>query len=393
MKIVRSAIVVVAIVVGLAGFAAAQQNTQPWLPGAVPRFTVIRHPGLNVDDALSQSLAGTTIPLWNGALPSPSSNYPFVMVGTDPAAGSVSTTVPTVIVPLIFKFHDKRVLHTLNPMRNVCQIKASAVNLTINSPIFQSFAFSAGGTALGTTQYLDAFQRANFWNDVSTTSSNYHILLSATGKMKAVVVNVPRKFGSSIPGPCARIGQVDIDWFDGTIVPALLLKLKTIVPTSFPIFLSYNVFFYVGNVSTCCILGYHSEIVNTKGTQTYAYAAFADPNMFSAAAVQDINPLSHEVAEWLDDPLVQTDVNSTPPWGDVGQVPAGQCSNNLEDGDPLSGVGFTLTNPANHFTYHPQDLAFVSWFAQGTSSSSVNGWYDFTNQFGSSAAPCPPGGP
>ncbi|HVC43483.1 MAG TPA: hypothetical protein VND20_01595 [Candidatus Binataceae bacterium] len=377
------------MVVGLAGFAAAQQSTPPWLPGAVPRFTVIRHPGLNVDDALSQSLAGTTIPLWNGALPSPSNGYSFVMVGTDPAAGSVSTTVPTVVVPLIFKFHDIDGIHRLSPTVRACGVKYSAVSLTRKSPIFQSFAFTAGGTALGTTQYLDAFQRANFWSDVSTTSPNYHVLLSKTGQTLAVMVDVPTIDGSSIAGPCARIGEVDINWFDNTIVPALLLKMKALKPTVFPIFFSYNVF--LTESGSCCVLGYHSEIVNTKGTQTYAYAAFADPHIFSAAAVQDIDPLSHEVGEWMDDPLVQTDLNSTPPWGNLGQVSG--CQNNLEVGDPLSGTGFTITNPANNFTYHPQDLAFAPWFAQGISSSSVNGWYDFTNQFATSAAPCPPGGP
>lgn len=128
------------------------------------------------------------------------------------------------------------------------------------------------------------------------------MLLSKTGQTLAVVVNVPVGLGSSVPGPCARIGTVDIGWFDGTVVPALLLKMAALKPTAFPIFLAYNVFFYEGSPANCCMLSYHSEIVNTKGIQTYAYASFNGPGIFGSAPLQDIDGLSHEVGERMDDP-------------------------------------------------------------------------------------------
>jgi hypothetical protein len=394
LKIVRLTVTLAAIVVSCASLAAAQQTTPPWLPGVVPRFTVIRRPGLNVDNAMSQSLAGATIPLWNGALPSPAEAYPFVMVGTDPAQGSVTTTVPTVIVPLIFQFHNGGT-HGLNPTLDTCSGPHSALNLVRNSPIFQSVPFTAGPTSLGTTQFLDAFQRGNFWNDVSTTSPNYHILLSKTGQTAAVVVSVPTSEGSWMPlngNKCPRVGLVDIDWFDGTIVSRLLSRMAALKPTVFTIFLTYNVF--LTESGQCCDLGYHSQIYGTKGMQTYAVAAYPDPNLFDEASIQDINPLSHEVAEWLDDPLTETDVNITPAWGDVGEFGGvGDCSDYLEVGDPLTGTDFAVPNPKTHFTYHPQDLTFHYWYAQGGSSSSVNGWYDWQDNFGSSAEACPPGGP
>jgi hypothetical protein len=390
LKFVRFLTVLLSLTIWNARFAAAQDITSPYIPGAVPRFTVIRHPGLSVDDAMSASALGSTIPMWSGSFTSNSTVYPFVMVGTNPSQGSVSTTVSTVVVPLIFKFHSGTAIHALNPALNVCGGTHSAVNLTRNSPIFQSFAYNEGGVALGTTQYLDAFQRANFWNDVSTTSPNYHVLLSKTGQTLAVVVNVPASDGSWIPlngSKCPRVGEVDINWFDGTIVQGLLTKMAALTPAKFPIFLAYNVFLFQGSPLNCCILGYHSAVMNTKGTQTYAYVSFNDPNLFQGSPpLEDIDGLSHEVGEWMDDPLT---TNTTPPWGG-GQILQGQCSTSLEVGDPLTGTAFTIANPANHFTYHPQDLAFVPWFAEGPTSTSLNGWFDFQNVFPTSAAPCTP---
>ncbi len=57
----------------------------------------------------------------------------------------------------------------------------------------------------------------------------------------------------------------------------------------------------------------------------------------------------------------------------MGQVSG--CQNNLEDGDPVTGIAFPV--PLNGFTYHPEDLVFLPWFARESPSPSVNGWYTF----------------
>ena len=84
---------------------------------------------------------------------------------------------------------------------------------------------------------------------------------------------------------------------------------------------------------------------------------------------QDIGALSHEIGEWLLDPFVD---NASP------------CPSNgiLENGDPLE----TDTNPEfgdypytiGAFTYHPQDLVFLTWF--GGPATSVNNWVTFQGQ-------------
>jgi hypothetical protein len=126
-------------------------------------------------------------------------------------------------------------------------------------------------------------------------------------------------------------------------------------------------------------LGYHSA---TSGNQTYAFAAYSDPGIFTASGIRDIHALSHEVGEWMDDPFGN---NIVPTWGNVGQVSG--CQNNLEVGDPVTGVAFTVS--PNNFTYHPEDLVFLPWFSRQSPSSSVNGRYTFLNTFSSPAAACP----
>jgi hypothetical protein len=87
------------------------------------------------------------------------------------------------------------------------------------------------------------------------------------------------------------------------------------------------------------------------------------------------------VGEWQNDPNT---LNPTPSWGHIGQVSG--CQNNLEVGDPLSGTTIAVT--VNGFTYHPQELAFFSWFYHQSPSLGVNGWFSNKGTFTSFAAPC-----
>jgi hypothetical protein len=87
---------------------------------------------------------------------------------------------------------------------------------------------------------------------------------------------------------------------------------------------------------------------------------------------QDVSALSHEVAEWADDPLV-VNTNGNP-------VPCGM----LEVGDPEE----TFTNfgafpyAVNGFSYNLQDLVFLPYFGAGAAVS-VNSSLSFQqNPFG-----------
>ena len=164
-----------------------------------------------------------------------------------------------------------------------------------------------------------------------------------------IVLEVPVEYGIGItdtlffgpPAFCGGVGIVDINWLDTHITGTLLPSLKHKVgPDDFPIFLVYNVYFAapVNNLGSCCILGYHGTTGFPIPTQTYSPAGFSTNMLFSNAAgdtgpFSDTAILSHEVDEWVNDPMVS---NPTPPWGNTGQVVG--CQANLEVGDPLTGT-------------------------------------------------------
>jgi hypothetical protein len=148
--------------------------------------------------------------------------------------------------------------------------------------------------------------------------------------------------------------------------------------------LLYNVVFFEGSISNCCILGYHSAFNDPaygNAFHTYATVEFDTSQTFTG--VSDVSVMSHEVAEWMDDPAGN---NPTPSWGNIGQVSG--CQANLEVGDPLSGTLSQIYMSKNKYTYHVQDLAFTSWFYGQKPSTGVNGWFSFLGTFLTPALPC-----
>ena len=71
------------------------------------------------------------------------------------------------------------------------------VPLMRQSPIFTPTNFSFAGRNVGNTQYIDAFQRAQFWKVIDR--STYHMTLSPITTLAPVVVHVPPASGLSIP--------------------------------------------------------------------------------------------------------------------------------------------------------------------------------------------------
>jgi hypothetical protein len=319
---------------------------------------------------LTGTAAIANVPLWNGSFTYQARTFQYTMVGTNPALGSATTTIPVVIVPLKLMFYGP--MTTLSASDPVCGDSRSATTLAIDSPLFQAYPFLPGGTDVGTTQYIDAFQRANFWSVVSTVAPDYHVLLSPTVAPTQTIL-VPTFLGSTVAGPCARIGKVGFFYFD--LVLRRMIDRLAIPATSLPLFVAYNTF--LTQAGQCCVLGYHS--IRSSG-QTYAFASYNDAGVFDVP-IEDIHAMSHEIAEWLDDP---SGGNRTPGWKGGQAV---NCQFNMEVGDPVTGTAFEA--PLNGTTYHPEDLVFVPWFARESPSSSVNGWYTFLDSYASPPAVCP----
>jgi hypothetical protein len=363
----------------LTGTGFAQKLTQlqvvegdsPYIQGAKPMFAVI--PRATVSPATEQP--DVQIPIWTGTFKFNTQTFTYHMVGTNPATGSATSNIPLVIIPLKFHFSDGT---NLSASQTVCGDVKNTTFRVKNSPLIKKVLFSPGGTNVGTTQYIDAFQRANFWKIVSTTAPNYHVLLSPVSVKPLQTINVGTN-GHTVAGPCARVGEVNINFFDN-IAMSLLTKLA-IPANTLPLFLDYNTF--LTSRGFCCILGYHGT--NNAGTQAYAFGAYSDPGFFNVP-IEDIHALTHEIGEWMDDPLIPSQ-NIVPAWGHVGQVMG--CQNNLEVGDPVTGNAFTVpTGGLFPFTYHPEDLVFLPWFARIQPSTSVNGWFTFLNGFSAPQAVC-----
>jgi hypothetical protein len=80
--------------------------------------------------------------------------------------------------------------------------------------------------------------------------------------------------------------------------------------------------------------------------------------------------MAHEVGEWINDP---GGVNPTPVYssGQTASCASGG-QNNLEVGDPLSGISNNHSVlMGNGFTYQLQELAYFSWFFNADHAGSL----------------------
>jgi hypothetical protein len=124
------------------------------------------------------------------------------------------------------------------------------------------------------------------------------------------------------------------------------------------------------------VIGYHGAEASVVGNgkqpvSTYLYAAYSDAGVFASPKIADVHALSHEVSEWYADPF---GTNAVPPWSSP-TAPFYGCVGELETGDPVVGHGFDATPVGGGATYHPEDEAYVSWFARETPSRGFGGRY------------------
>jgi hypothetical protein len=341
--------------------------------------------------ALRQAAAATTIQMWSRNQLSGGTLYPYTMVGRNPfvAEKYPSTTIKTYVVLLKIENPGG---DTFDPTAaDSCDAgDQSAEARVLDSPILKNKAYTWGGTPISPvgTQITDAFQRAEFWKYTNPSGVNplYHVKLGFDPTTQLITLTVPLVSNQpELTGGCDPLLALNIASWDSRVQGPMFQKLEQtygINPTDFVLFVTKNTVFYQGSVGNCCILGYHHAFATGGGTgpvQTYAIADYDTTGNFLSAP--DISPLSHEVAEWMNDPLT---TNPTPAWGHTGQVSG--CQSTLEVGDPLAGTTFPV--PLFGFTYHPQELAFFSWFYSQKPSIAVNGWYSDQGTFTTPAAPC-----
>ncbi len=321
-------------------------------------------------------VSARTVPLWGSAFTFQGATYPLITVGTDPAAGSATTTIPAVIIPLTLEFADGTVL---DASASLPGRSYSALDATVTSPLFQAMAYTTGGVTVGVTQYADAMQRSQFWDRVAPggTSPDYHVLFGGPTVLPAQRIQVPANLGFTrlSRGSHTRIGFIDVTWFEGRVLQ--LVGQLHLDPTTLPIFLEHNTFYYFKDPANGTILSFlwvwnDFQAVGRQPVQTFIVSAFTDPGVFRAPMIQDVYILSHELTRWMNDPY---GTNVVPPYFAPAWSPF--CLTALHVSDPTFGRGFEAT--LGGITSHLSDTAFLPWFEQVAPSTSVNGYYSFLN--------------
>jgi hypothetical protein len=324
--------------------------------------------------------AEPSLPIWRYQLSSPITGFTYsgYMVGTSPFnRGARTIILPVILVPFVISFQNTTsgFSATFDPSTapdTGCTAGQTAMSLVENSPIFQSQDWTLNGVYVGNTQYIDAYQRANFWQYVQNTGNAYHVLLNFTVgdplllSLQYASPALAAEVRVGVQSPCTNpsvSGSTNGGNYQGVVDFATLQNAMTgyitshgITPDKFPIFIVYNVMYSQNGL--LYLGGYHFSTATypqalTSPGQTFALANFRT----NGTPPYDVSILSHEIAEWINDP---GGFNAVPAWGNIGEVTG--CKRNLEVGDPLTRTDLPAIAGPNGFAYHLQELAFFSWF-------------------------------
>jgi hypothetical protein len=334
-------------VAALCAFSASANEA---MNGAKPMFGVI--PANAPWHAATQAVIKNRKPAaqitqWNGSFTDNHSvKRTFTMIGTDPGSTNTNTTIPLEIVPVIFtypSFGKKK----FNPKKDTYSDGETVLKNFTSSPLLTTHIdFKTGTIDLGGSQYIDAFQRGNFWNQNVKSEANYHVNLGSPTILKPLKITVQSGQGVVEKNPFgpSQIGTYGFGAMDGQI-NTYIRNHSNVTPDQFVFFVSHNIFLTSGG---CCIGGYHTATSGQPGGQTYGYTTLVtDVGSFS----QDVSAASHEIGEWMDDPFTDNRVG---------------CNDNsiLEVGDPLEGRANygAFPYPDHGFTYNLQDLVYISYF-------------------------------
>jgi hypothetical protein len=356
-----------------------------------------------------------TVTHWFGATLDPNNGiiYGYNMVGVNPnncSGADCDVTVTVDIIPLNVIVDGESFNGT------------DVVNATLASPVFALndygstpfatipgafpdapfFIRGPGGVlsqndAGNQLQLQDATMRAQF-NKMG--SSSYHLRLNPVVH-DAITIVVPRGKGFAGQSPNGVPGAVIDDQWWSTRIKNLNGSLGYIDPTHLPLYLTRDILlFFDHSLFNCCIVGFHGADSSQHGNgnqsvQTFAWSSYTSPGAFDRPngggtwAQTDIHILTHEIAEWADDPFL---TNSVEPWLTATSAPFYGCVNLLETGDPVVGIGFAMgtniyfqgpnpdgTQSADGY-YHPEDEVFLPWFmrlapnniSEPTQSPSIN---------------------
>jgi hypothetical protein len=379
------------------GFVFSLAATAAAAPSSIPTIDDAKLKALTTATGGARVLPTTrTLTHWWGSTLDPNNGvtYGYNMVGVDPSTDA-SSTIEVDITPVVVNidgltFSGDDVLGaTLDSPQFKTEDYGSTPFATAAGAFPNTPAFIRGpGGALSqddagkSLQLEDATMRAQF---NKTGASGYHLRLHTTIK-PTVTINVPKGSGVLLQsGRGVVFADVSYTWWGAQIQQLM----QSADPTHLPLYLTNTVLLHLGSdVTNCCVIGFHgaSEVVGhgtgsghgngNQPVQTFAWASWVQPGIYARPnggtdwALQDIHALSHEIAEWADDPFVN---NTVEPWL-TPTAPQYGCTKVLETGDPVVGIGFAKgtntfeqgpnpdgTQSADGY-YHPEDETFLPWF-------------------------------
>jgi hypothetical protein len=338
----------------------------------------------SIKELNAPTTTASALPTWSDSFSYQGLTYIYTMVGSDPKLGSKTTVIPTVIIPLRFVFSDGQVFDASTDLID----GQTPVQGIINSPIFKNYNFVLGGKSVGNTQYGDAFQRANFWDSVSTKAKDYHVLLSQPTVTATQTIIVPDGLGEYTPDFSTGQQMPNVDRAFLASQTAPILSAAGIGPAQLPIMVW-------GRITAGKASGWHGAQTINGNLQTYIGTSYQSQATLSGI-IPDTLPVSHEVIEWLDDPFIN---NYTPGWNQPFVSNQVQCdsrfaSDLLETGDPVETFDEQVVPLyGGPFTYHVTEGMFIDFYTRARRSRSVNGQYSMFNigaQYGVASAPSTP---
>jgi hypothetical protein len=303
-----------------------------------------------------------TVPLTNYEIKTSRGTYSGVLVGGSPFTESPSTvTIHAVLVPLVIQiFRTDGTLATFDPLNadSNCGDTYSAESLFRNSPLVVPSDLTFNGVSVGKVQYIDGFMRAQFWNAPVPGNPNrtsYFNPLQWKFISAFPLPPVPSTEGvvNVVSGTSCETGVVSKLFFNSLIKDNALAFLQAagkVSTTEFVMFITKNVS-AASSFTTTVQSSFEGGEHFATGSQTWAWAQIKHTSKYDL----DIEAASHEIGEWMNDPFLS---NQAPSWGPVGEVST--CAYKFEVGDPVNDVFSPVT--LNGHEYHPQELAFFSWF-------------------------------
>ncbi|HTU45895.1 MAG TPA: glycosyl hydrolase family 18 protein [Bryobacteraceae bacterium] len=309
----------------------------------------------------------------------------YSIAGQNPAQGG-TTRIPVIIIPVALQFvsHSGEALDA-----------TSAIAPLLRSPLFVSSPFPGQAS----TQYADGMLRASF-----SHPDNWHTLLAKSDVLDEVTIQVPPEAGYLLTS--RRGGKLGIA--DIAFVQRELFKKLPKHPGSLLLAVTNNTAYYVeGDATICCTWGTHG--VDEATGNSFVLASYLN-NVPAIVQDRDVQPLTEQMAEFVNDPLHDPLTpfekgdragNKVPRWlrpasmhpGDQGPCGGGGIAtpyflleptdtnrkNNLPYSKPL-----VVTNGTS--TSHVQNVALLPWY-WGTGRT-----FSFPDAavLAEPAKPCPP---